>query len=137
MGAAVVAAVWAAAAERADRGPGLPPRAVAGTLLAPLGWFAYVGRVGLRTGSPPGHRDVQGRWGNGFDGGAAFAAFAWAHPTGRTAAGPAAGPALLAGVVLARWLCVPCVRRRPPRRRTGPCGRTVRGRPDRPRGTLG
>ncbi|MEE1942729.1 mannosyltransferase family protein [Streptomyces sp. TRM 70361] len=110
VGAAVVAAVWIAAAGRLRRERRLPASAVAGVLLAPLGWLGYVGWVGARTGSPAGYLDVQAQWGNGFDGGAAFAAFVWDRLTGA----PAGGVALLAGVGLVVWLCVWCVRQRQP-----------------------
>ncbi|MEU1313076.1 glycosyltransferase family 39 protein [Streptomyces cinnamoneus] len=104
VGAAVVAAVWITAAVtllRARRRPGgssLPlGRMLPGVALAPLGWLAYVAWVGARTGSVTGYLDVQGGWGNGFDGGLAFGAF-----IGERLAGPAfpAGLGLLAGVVL-------------------------------------
>ncbi|GAA2438588.1 mannosyltransferase family protein [Streptomyces macrosporus] len=110
VGAAVVAAVWIAAAERAHRDRWLPPRVLAGALLAPLGWLAYVGWVGARTGDPLGYLDVQDQWGNGFDGGLAFAAFVWRHLTGSVVA----GVALLAGVALVIRLYVLCVRQRQP-----------------------
>ncbi|HZG04889.1 MAG TPA: glycosyltransferase family 39 protein [Streptomyces sp.] len=110
VGAAVVAAVWAAAAERVHRERRLPPRALAGVLLAPLGWLGYVGWVGARTGSPTGYLGVQEQWGNGFDGGLAFAAFVWRHLTG----GVVGGVALLAGVGLVVWLYALCVRQRQP-----------------------
>jgi hypothetical protein len=110
VGAAVVAAVWLTAAERLRRERRLAPRAVAGTALAPLGWLGYVGWVGLRTGSPTGYLEVQGQWGNGFDGGLAFAAFIGGHLTGSVAG----GVGLLAGVALVVWLYVLCVRRGQP-----------------------
>ncbi|CAL9382368.1 hypothetical protein SUDANB106_01097 [Streptomyces sp. enrichment culture] len=110
VGAAVVAAVWLTAAERFRRERRWEPRVAAGVLLAPLGWFGYVGWVGLRTGSPVGYLDVQGQWGNGFDGGLAFAAFVWKHLTGSVVG----GVGLLAGVALVVWLYVLCVRRGQP-----------------------
>ncbi|MEU5052170.1 glycosyltransferase family 39 protein [Streptomyces sp. NPDC021096] len=103
VGAAVVAAVWITAAvallraRRApDRRPPLP-RVLLGVALAPLGWLAYFAWVGARTGSVTGYLDVQGGWGNGFDGGLAFGSFVWER-----LAGPAfpAGLGLLAGVAL-------------------------------------
>ncbi|CAM5651659.1 hypothetical protein SANTM175S_07435 [Streptomyces antimycoticus] len=42
-------------------------------MLAPLGWLGYVAWVAVRTGSVTGYYDVQNGWGNGFDGGLAFA----------------------------------------------------------------
>ncbi|MFP8941411.1 mannosyltransferase family protein [Streptomyces fenghuangensis] len=110
VGAAVVAAVWLAAAERFHRERRWEPRMAAGVLLAPLGWSGYVGWVGLRTGSPVGYLDVQGQWGNGFDGGLAFAAFIGEHLTGSVIG----GVGLLAGVALVVWLYVLCVRQGQP-----------------------
>ncbi|WP_338699872.1 hypothetical protein V2W30_24830 [Streptomyces sp. Q6] len=45
------------------------PRVLAGTLLAPLGWLAYVGWVGLRLGRWDGYFAVQKLWHNELDGG--------------------------------------------------------------------
>ncbi|KIZ17796.1 membrane protein [Streptomyces natalensis] len=115
VGAAVVAAVWITAAVtlwrarsdgiraalRAHRG--LP----AGVLLAPLGWCGYFLWVGARQGSFTGYLDVQGGWGNGFDGGVAFTRFLWQLP-------PAAGLGLALGVALVIWLYVRGVRRGQP-----------------------
>ncbi|WP_328297862.1 hypothetical protein OG389_08580 [Streptomyces sp. NBC_00435] len=111
VGAAVVAAVWVAAALALRRGE-RSWRPVAGALLAPLGAAAYVLWVGARTGGGlTGYLDVQGGWGNGFDGGLAFARF-----IGARLASPAfpAGIGLIAGVALVVWLYVLCVRRRQP-----------------------
>jgi hypothetical protein len=111
VGAAVVAAVWVAAVlvlRRERRGPGV--RMGLGLLLAPAGWLGYVVWVGFRTGSVTGYLDIQGQWGNGFDGGWAFAGFIWKNMED-TVAG---GLGLLAGVALVIWLCVLCVRRRLP-----------------------
>ncbi|MGI5337114.1 hypothetical protein ACQEVS_06835 [Streptomyces sp. CA-181903] len=115
VGAAVVAAVWVAAAValRRDRRPepsGLR-RMLLGVALAPLGWLAYVAWVGVRTGDPAGYLDVQGGWGNGFDGGVAFGSFVAGRFTG--AAWPA-GVGLLVGVVLVVWLYVTGARRGQP-----------------------
>lgn len=79
--------------------------------VAPLGWLGYVTWVGVRTGSPTGYLDVQAGWGNGFDGGAAFAGFVWKNLTGPVFL---AGVGLCAAVALIAWLCVLCVRRRQP-----------------------
>ncbi|UNZ20137.1 glycosyltransferase family 39 protein [Streptomyces sp. 891-h] len=111
VGAAVVAAVWIAALLELRgrwRAPGA--RMVLGLLLAPVGWFGYVVWVGVRTGSVTGYLDIQGQWGNGFDGGWAFAGFIWENLTG-TVVG---GLGLLAGVALVIWLYVLCVRQRQP-----------------------
>ncbi|MDP9610977.1 MULTISPECIES: hypothetical protein [Streptomyces] len=114
VGAAVVAAVWAAAAVellRERRSAPLPPRLLAGVVLAPLGWLGYVAWVAFRTGSATGYFDVQGGWGNGFDGGLAFAGF-----IGGLLTSPpfVAGLGLLLGVGALIWLFTGCVRQRQP-----------------------
>ncbi|MCF3963108.1 glycosyltransferase family 39 protein [Streptomyces fuscigenes] len=95
-GLAVACAVVVAAVVRARRG-GVGADAVAGVALAPLGACAYVLWVGTRTGGLFGYLAVQHGWGNGFDGGLAFAAFVASLMHG--AAIPA-GIALVAGVGL-------------------------------------
>ncbi|MGA6156063.1 hypothetical protein ACPEIC_22215 [Stenotrophomonas sp. NPDC087984] len=134
VGAAVVAAVWAAAAAellpggrrrqaRRTRPPVshhhpqrkrfAPPslRLLAGVVLAPLGWLGYVVWVAGRTGSVTGYFDVQNGWGNGFDGGLAFAGF-----IGGLLIEPpfVAGLGLLLGVGALIWLAIRCVRQRQP-----------------------
>ncbi|CAL9400629.1 hypothetical protein SUDANB120_01451 [Streptomyces sp. enrichment culture] len=113
VGAAVVAAVWAAAALAWRRGE-RSWRIAAGAVLAPAGAAAYVLWVGAYTGEGLlGYLRVQEGWGNGFDGGLAFARFAAAM----LAEGPgpaAAGLALAAGVLLVLWLYALCVRQRQP-----------------------
>ncbi|MCB5179967.1 hypothetical protein LG632_11335 [Streptomyces sp. SMC 277] len=119
VGAAVVAAVWVGAvlALRKDGDGGgrgrRDRRPVAGMLLAPLGAAAYVLWVGAHTGRGPlGYLDVQAGWGNGFDGGLAFARFVGdklASPTSL-----AAGIGLVAGVLLVLWLYALGVRQRQP-----------------------
>ncbi|MGW1276401.1 hypothetical protein ACWD4V_05505 [Streptomyces tsukubensis] len=47
------------------------PRALAGALLAPLGWLGYVAWVGARVGRPDGYFAVQRLWKNEWDGGRA------------------------------------------------------------------
>ncbi|GGZ63245.1 membrane protein [Streptomyces inusitatus] len=101
VGLAVAAAVWVTALtlwrrEGAPRG-----RMALGMALAPLGAAGYVLWAGSRTGSLLGYLDVQAEWGNGFDGGLAFARF-----VGGLLAGPGfpGGVALLAGVALVIWL---------------------------------
>ncbi|WP_414169644.1 hypothetical protein ACMATS_29770 [Streptoverticillium reticulum] len=86
-------------------------RMLLGVALAPLGWLGYVAWVGVRTGSVTGYLDVQGGWGNGFDGGLAFGRF-----VGGLLGGPgfAGGLALLVGVGLVLWLYTAGVRRRQP-----------------------
>ncbi|GAA2610094.1 glycosyltransferase family 39 protein [Streptomyces tubercidicus] len=121
VGAAVVAAVWITAAvtlwrERAGgvrlraalrRHPGMLP----GVLLAPLGWCGFFLWVGARQGSFTGYLEVQGGWGNGFDGGLAFGTFIWDQLSGPVFA---AGLGLAVGVGLVAWLYVHGVRRGQP-----------------------
>lgn len=122
VGAAVVAAVWVAAALARRRGE-RSWRPVAGALLAPLGAAAYVLWVGARTGrGPAGYLEVQGGWGNGFDGGWAFARFIGAR---LASSAFLAGVALIAGVVLVLWLYGLCVRRRQPAALLVYCGIVV------------
>ncbi|MFF8812559.1 hypothetical protein [Streptomyces pactum] len=117
VGAAVVAAVWLTAGAELARDAGRRRRwwheraMLAGVALAPLGWAGYVVWVSVRTGSPAGYLDVQAGWGNGFDGGLAFASFiverlfSEAFP---------AGAALLAGVGVLLWLFAVAIRQRLP-----------------------
>ncbi|MFE5158603.1 hypothetical protein ACFRNT_08750 [Streptomyces sp. NPDC056697] len=135
VGAAVVAAVWVAAA--AELLPGgrrhqawrtVPPvsrhhpqqrrfapppslRLLAGVVLAPLGWLGYVVWVAVRTGSVTGYFDVQNGWGNGFDGGLAFAGFIGGLLIEPPFVG---GLGLLLGVGALIWLAIRCVRQRQP-----------------------
>ena len=114
VGAAVVAAVWAAAVVellRERRSAPLPPRLLAGVVLAPLGGLGYVAWVAFRTGSATGYFDVQGGWGNGFDGGLAFAGFIGGLLTSLPFV---AGLGLLLGVGALIWLFTGCVRQRQP-----------------------
>lgn len=113
VGAAVVAALWVTAAVRLRSGGSVLGRTAWGLLLAPLGWLGYVVWVSARRGSLTGYLDVQGEWGNGFDGGIAFAGFigewlASGWP------GSLAGVGLIAGVALIGWALVRCVRMRLP-----------------------
>ncbi|MFD7296774.1 hypothetical protein ACFV9W_26090 [Streptomyces sp. NPDC059897] len=130
IGAAVVAAVWVAAVlwvvrERrgrgAQRGLGRAAagdgreswRLVIGVLLAPLGAAGYVLWVGRRTGGGLfGYLDVQEQWGNGFDGGMAFAGFVADRFT--SPLGALTGVGLIVGVALVIWLYVAGVRRHEP-----------------------
>ncbi|WP_262705122.1 MULTISPECIES: hypothetical protein [Streptomyces] len=133
VGAAVVAAVWVAAAvellpeaRRRQAWLTVPPvthhhpqrkrcapflRLLAGVALAPLGWLGYVVWVALRTGSVTGYFDVQNGWGNGFDGGLAFAGFIGGLLIEPPFVG---GLGLLLGVGALIWLAVRCVRQRQP-----------------------
>jgi hypothetical protein len=112
VGLAVAAAVWAAAypAWRAADTPAERRRILTGAALAPLGAAGYVLWVGHRTGSLFGYLDVQGAWGNGFDGGLAFARFLG----NLILDNPLAGAALTAGVLLLLRLFVVCVRQGQP-----------------------
>ncbi|MBO1331986.1 hypothetical protein [Streptomyces sp. VRA16 Mangrove soil] len=113
VGAAVVAAVWVAAALWVRRERRVTWRVVAGALLAPAGAAAYVLWVGHRTGDWLfGYLDVQGQWGNGFDGGLAFARFIGDKFT--SVPGALAGTGLIVGVALVLWLYVTGVRQRQP-----------------------
>ncbi|WP_432588937.1 hypothetical protein [Streptomyces sp. HD1123-B1] len=117
VGAAVVAAVWIAAAVellpggRWRRARRTDPELLAGVVLAPLGWLAYVGWVGFETGSATGYFEIQSGWGNGFDGGLAFAGFIGGMLTGPEFP---AGLALVAGVAALLWLFVRGVRQGQP-----------------------
>ncbi|NGN67328.1 hypothetical protein G5C51_25920 [Streptomyces sp. A7024] len=119
VGAAVVAAVWVGVwlawreGRRGGADGGPRPRMVIAAVIAPLGWVGYVVWVGFATGKPLGYLDVQGAWGNGFDGGWAFARFI-AEKFGNGPAGVAAGLGLLVAMGLLVWVCVLCVRQRQP-----------------------
>ncbi|MFG2476957.1 glycosyltransferase family 39 protein [Streptomyces fagopyri] len=120
VGAAVVAALWVAAITSFVRERSTPPaqgasrwRRALGMLLAPLGAAGYVLWVGHRTGRGPlGYLDIQGQWGNGFDGGYAFARFVGDKFTSFPSA--LAGVGLIVGVALVIWLYVSCVRQGQP-----------------------
>ncbi|MFE0424550.1 glycosyltransferase family 39 protein [Streptomyces sp. NPDC058953] len=106
VGLAVAAAVWVGAYAALRRGTSETPatprwRPRTGALIAPLGAAGYVLWVGVREGDPVfGYLDVQGAWGNGFDGGLAFARFIG----DLIATTPPAGLALAAGVAGLLWL---------------------------------
>ncbi|MEU4795783.1 glycosyltransferase family 39 protein [Streptomyces sp. NPDC023327] len=113
VGAAVVAALWVAAAARVRRERRVEARVILGVLLAPLGAAGYVLWVGRRTGGGLfGYLDVQAGWGNGFDFGYAFARFIGEKFT--SVPGALAGVGLLVGVALVIWLYVLGVRRGQP-----------------------
>jgi hypothetical protein len=76
-----------------------------------MGWVAYVAWVGERRGSPTGYFDVANGWGNGLDGGAAFARWTWRLLNGSA---PAAGAGVCLGVALLLWLMAASVRQRQP-----------------------
>ena len=122
VGVAVIAAVVLAAAvavlgARRSTDPGSARRSrqgwrvLAGAVVAPLGWLGYVGWVGFRTDGMLGYFDVSGRWGNTFDGGAAFALWIRALLTGSTFW---MGLLLCAGVAVLGWLFLLCVQQRQP-----------------------
>ncbi|MEU5160629.1 hypothetical protein AB0G74_13605 [Streptomyces sp. NPDC020875] len=67
---AVAIALGALLAARRVRG-GARTRAVAGAVLAPLGWLGFVGWVGARVGRVDGYFAVQRLWKNEWDGGRA------------------------------------------------------------------
>lgn len=73
--AAVVVAAIAPAASRRDRGsPGAGPiRPLVAALVAPVGLLGYLGWAGWSLGSVTGYLEVANGWGNGIDGGVAFA----------------------------------------------------------------
>lgn len=120
VGAAVAAAVWAAAIASYGRDRRAPPpggvphgRRALGMVLAPLGAAGHVLWVGHRTGrSPLGYLDVQAGWRNGFDGGYAFARFTADTFTSFPSA--LAGVGLIAGVALVVGLYGACVRQGQP-----------------------
>lgn len=105
--AALIAALGITALVTLVRERRLPPRTVAGMLLAPLGWLAYVAYVGIREKSPTAYFDVQAAWGNSIDGGVALARFVVGLPW------PAA-LGLCAALALLGWLVALCVRQGQP-----------------------
>ncbi|WP_405857147.1 hypothetical protein OG361_25620 [Streptomyces sp. NBC_00090] len=105
--AALIAALGITALVTLVRERRLPLRTVAGVLLAPLGWLAYVAYVGVREKSPTAYFDVQAAWGNSIDGGVALARFIVGLPW------PAA-LGLCAALALLGWLVALCVRQGQP-----------------------
>ncbi|MCT4355544.1 hypothetical protein M5362_20620 [Streptomyces sp. Je 1-79] len=105
--AALIAAIGITALATVVRERKLPVRMVAGVLLAPLGWLAYIVYVGVREGSATAYFDVQAAWGNSIDGGVALARFIWGLP-------PLAALGLCAALALLAWLVVLCVRQKQP-----------------------
>ncbi|GGP89257.1 membrane protein [Streptomyces roseolilacinus] len=108
---ALIAALGVTALATAVRERRVTPGLVAGVLLAPLGWLAYVVYVAVRAGSPTAYFDVQAGWGNSVDGGAALARFVGAQLTGPQ---PLAGVGLLAAFAVLGWAVWLCVRQRQP-----------------------
>ncbi|WP_314611829.1 mannosyltransferase family protein [Streptomyces stackebrandtii] len=104
---ALIAALGITALVTLVRDRRLPLRTVAGVLLAPLGWLAYIAYVGVREQSPTAYFDVQAAWGNSIDGGVALARFIAGLPW------PAA-LGLCAALALLGWLVALCVRQKQP-----------------------
>ncbi|WP_055599735.1 mannosyltransferase family protein [Streptomyces aureus] len=104
---ALIAALGITALVTLVRDRRLPPRTVAGVLIAPLGWLAYIAYVGVRQDSATAYFDVQAAWGNSIDGGVALARFIAGLPW------PAA-LGLCAALALLGWLVALCVRQRQP-----------------------
>jgi hypothetical protein len=75
---------------------------LAGAAIAPLGWVSYVTWVGEQRGSPTGYFDVANGWGNGLDGGVAFAR--WTRRLLGSA--PLSGVAVCLGIALLLTLLV-------------------------------
>ena len=111
MGVAVAAAVVVAAAVAVARGERDRLRAALGAVVAPLGWLGYVAWVAVRTDGPLGYFAVGRQWGNGFDGGAAFARWVVGFLSG---AQPWLGLLLVLAVALLVALLVLSVRDRQP-----------------------
>ncbi|MEU3076405.1 hypothetical protein [Streptomyces laurentii] len=105
--AALIAAIGITAVVTVVRERRLRAPVLLGTLLAPLGWLAYIVYVGVRQGSPTAYFDVQAAWGNSIDGGVALARFIAGLPW------PAA-LGLCAALGLLAWLIVLCARQRQP-----------------------
>ncbi|MFV2118915.1 hypothetical protein ACE14D_10925 [Streptomyces sp. Act-28] len=108
---ALIAALGVTALVTVARERRVTPGLVAGVLLAPLGWLAYVAYVAVRAGDPTAYFDVQAGWGNSVDGGAALARFVGARLTG---AQPLAGVGLLAAFAVLGWVVWLSVRQRQP-----------------------
>ncbi|WP_030320530.1 glycosyltransferase family 39 protein [Streptomyces flavochromogenes] len=104
---ALIAALGITALVALVRDRRLPPRTVAGVLIAPLGWLAYIAYVGVRQDSATAYFDVQAAWGNSIDGGVALARFIAGLPR------PAA-LGLCVALGLLGWLVALCVRQRQP-----------------------
>jgi hypothetical protein len=77
VGVAVVAAVVVTASLHAVRHREAKP--LAGAVVAPLGLLGYLAWVGVRAGTPLGYFRIADGWGNGFDGGRAFAGWIGDH----------------------------------------------------------
>ncbi|MFB7513755.1 mannosyltransferase family protein [Streptomyces sp. NPDC056144] len=105
--AALIAALGITALVAVVRDRRLPLPMLAGVVVAPLGWLAYVAYVGVRQGSPTAYFDVQAAWGNSIDFGVALARFILGLPW------PAA-LGLCAALALLAWLVALCVRQKQP-----------------------
>ncbi|WP_306328386.1 glycosyltransferase family 39 protein [Streptomyces venezuelae] len=104
---ALIAALGVTALVLLVRDRRLPWRTLAGVLIAPLGWLAYIAYVGVRQGRATAYFDVQAAWGNSIDGGVALARFIAGLPW------PAA-LGLCAALALLGWLLALCVRQGQP-----------------------
>ncbi len=80
-------------------------------VVAPLGWLGYVGWVSAQTGDPLGYFNVAAQWGNGLDGGAAFARWTSSLLAGGS---PGSGLLLCLGVLTLAGLLLGCLRLRLP-----------------------
>ena len=112
VGLAVVAGIGVAALVRVLRRDATW-RVLAGAVLAPMGWLGYLLWVGARVGDPLGYFTVAGRWGNSFDGGAAYVSWVGGFLRG----GPAQvllGVLLVVGTGVVGWLVWLGVRDRQP-----------------------
>jgi hypothetical protein len=119
-GLAVVAAVvmaagvdsaWLVRAGRASRDHRALSRRLTAAAIAPLGLLGYLTWVAWQVESPTGYFEVANAWGNGFDGGVAFAAW-----TGQLLAGstPVAGASVVIGVALLACLLYLCFKQGQP-----------------------
>jgi hypothetical protein len=110
----VIAAVVVAAIQETRRtgtGNRTTLRPLLAAAIAPLGLLGYVVWVSWRVGSPTGYFDVASGWGNGFDGGVAFAQWIGRLLTGSM---PLTGLLVISGVVLLAGLVFLCLRQGQP-----------------------
>ncbi|WP_299529423.1 glycosyltransferase family 39 protein [uncultured Streptomyces sp.] len=107
--AALLLAVWQLGRRGGLRTAQQRLTALLACLIAPTGAVTYILWVGERQGNPLGYLDVQASWGNGFDGGWAFATFL----TGGLSPWLSAGTLLLL-LALATWPHIPAKSRPQP-----------------------
>jgi len=108
---AVISLVAHVRRKGAPRARILLDRRLVSVIVAPLGLVGYLGWVGWERRSPTGYFEVSDGWGNGFDGGAAFARWVAAQLAGPT---PITGVVLLVGLGLLAFLVAQCIRQRQP-----------------------